>query len=250
MTHAGMLRLDHVMGLHRLFFVPEGMAATDGVYVRYPADEQFAVVAIESVRAGCAVVGEDLGTVPTEVRDAMDRHRVLRSFVAEFSMPGAPGDDFVGPDHRSVASVDTHDTPTFAAFVRGADIVARHDAGRLSDDEAERADADRRRACDALAAVVAARGIGDVDPTGRGTSAARRAAVDARRVGRAGRAGGPRRPGRRDRAAERAGHRPRPPELGPAPPARPRRSWPRIRRSPRCSIACSGPAWPAMGGRC
>ncbi len=167
MTHAGMLRLDHVMGLHRLFFVPDGMAATDGVYVRYPADEQFAVVAIESVRAGCAVVGEDLGTVPTEVRDAMDRHRVLRSFVAEFSMPGATGDDFIGPDHRSVASVDTHDTPTFAAFVRGADLDARRDEGRLPDDDAARALADRRRACDALAAVVAARGIGDVQPAGR-----------------------------------------------------------------------------------
>jgi 4-alpha-glucanotransferase len=166
MTHAGMLRLDHVMGMHRLFFVPEGMAATDGVYVRYPADEQFAVVAIESVRAGCAVVGEDLGTVPTEVRDAMDRHRVLRSFVAEFSMPGAPGDDFAGPDHRSVASVDTHDTPTFAAFLQEADIIARHDEGRLSDDEAERAIATRRLACDALSAVVAARGIDDVRPAG------------------------------------------------------------------------------------
>jgi 4-alpha-glucanotransferase len=166
MAHAGMLRLDHVMGLQRLFFVPEGMAATDGVYVRYPADEQFAVVAIESVRAGCAVVGEDLGTVPTEVRDAMDRHRVLRSFVAEFAMPGAPGDDFAGPDHRSVASVDTHDTPTFAAFVQGSDLVARRDEGRLSNDEADQAIADRRRACEALAAVVAARGIGDVHPAG------------------------------------------------------------------------------------
>ena len=160
MAHAGMLRLDHVMGLHRLFFVPEGMAATDGAYVRYPAEEQLAVVAIESVRARCAVVGEDLGTVPAEVRDSMDRHGVLRSYVAEFSMPAAPGEPFPGPDHRSVASVDTHDTPTFAGFVQGADIDARRDAGRLSDDEAARVATDRRRACDALAAVVSARGAG------------------------------------------------------------------------------------------
>ena len=79
MAHAGMLRLDHVMGLHRLFWVPDGMEATAGTYVRYPTAEQFAVVAIESSRAGCRVVGEDLGTVPDEVREAMDRHRVLRS---------------------------------------------------------------------------------------------------------------------------------------------------------------------------
>ncbi len=161
MAHAGMLRLDHVMGLHRLFFVPDGMPATDGAYVQYAADEQFAVVAIESVRAGCVVVGEDLGTVPTEVREAMDRHRVLRSYVAEFSMPEGPGHEFVGPDHRTVASVDTHDTPTFAAFVAGLDLRDRRDQGRLSADAADRALADRRRACDGLADVLAARGLGD-----------------------------------------------------------------------------------------
>jgi len=146
------------MGLHRLFYVPEGGDAADGVYVRYPTEEQFAVVAIESVRAGCAVVGEDLGTVPTEVRDAMDHHRVLRSFVAEFAMSAqsAPG----LPDHRSVASVDTHDTPTFRGFVRGVDIDAREHAGRLSVDEATDARAERAAACDALAGALRARGLG------------------------------------------------------------------------------------------
>ena len=114
MGRADTVRLDHVMGLHRLFWVPDGMEAHEGVYVRYPTDEQFAVVAIESHRAGCIVVGEDLGTVPDEVREAMDRHRVLRSYVAEFSLLGPSGLD--GPDGRSVASVDTHDTPTFATW--------------------------------------------------------------------------------------------------------------------------------------
>ncbi len=117
MAHAGMVRLDHVMGLHRLFWVPEGMEATAGAYVRYPTHEQFAVVAIESCRAGCLVVGEDLGTVPDEVREAMDRHRVLRSYVAEFSLPSGPDEPLVGPDHRMVATVDTHDTLPFAAFL-------------------------------------------------------------------------------------------------------------------------------------
>jgi 4-alpha-glucanotransferase len=124
MAHAGMIRLDHVMGLHRLFWVPDGMEARAGTYVRYPTHEQFAVVAIESCRAGCLVVGEDLGTVPDEVREAMDRHRVLRSYVAEFSLPSVPDEPLVGPDHRMVATVDTHDTPPFAAFV--ADPDQRH----------------------------------------------------------------------------------------------------------------------------
>jgi 4-alpha-glucanotransferase len=123
MAYAGMLRLDHVMGLHRLFWVPDGMEAQEGVYVRYPTDEQFAVVAIESHRSGCVVVGEDLGTVPDEVREAMDRHRVLRSYVAEFAM--GRDDRPVGPDGRSVASVDTHDTPTFATWAAGLDPGAR-----------------------------------------------------------------------------------------------------------------------------
>ena len=121
MAYAGMVRLDHVMGLHRLFWVPEGMDATAGTYVRYPTHEQFAVVAIESSRAGCLVVGEDLGTVPDEVREAMDRHRVLRSYVTEFSLPSGPDEPLVGPDRRMVATVDTHDTPTFAAFVADPD---------------------------------------------------------------------------------------------------------------------------------
>jgi 4-alpha-glucanotransferase len=162
MAHAGMLRLDHVMGLHRLFYVPEGLDATEGVYVRYPTEEQFAVVAIESVRAGCVVVGEDLGTVPTEVREAMERHRVLRSFVAEFSMPTADGEPVV-PDHRSVASVATHDTPTFRGFVRGDDIDAREAAGRVSAEEAAAARAERDRACGALELALRTRGLGPAD---------------------------------------------------------------------------------------
>ncbi len=119
MAHAGLLRLDHVMGLHRLFWIPEGLDATQGTYVRYPTDEQFAVVAIESARSGCVVVGEDLGTVPDEVREAMDRHRVLRSYVAEFSLHDHDHGraELAEPDHRMVATVDTHDTPTFATFV-------------------------------------------------------------------------------------------------------------------------------------
>ena len=125
MAHAGMLRLDHVMGLHRLYFVPDGMEATEGTYVRYRADEQFAVVAIESSRAGCLVVGEDLGTVPDEVRAAMDRHRVLRSYVAEFCLPDHPDQDLALPDPRMVATVDTHDTLPFAAYLADPDRRAQ-----------------------------------------------------------------------------------------------------------------------------
>ena len=167
MTHAGMLRLDHVMGLHRLFWVPDGMSPTDGVYVRSSAEEQFAVVAIESHRSGCAVVGEDLGTVPDVVREAMDRHRVLRSYVAEFAMPSGAGERLGQPDEHTVATVDTHDTPPFASFVAGADLQARFGSGLLSRERSEHELAQRQRSCAALAADLAERGYG-LDSGGAG----------------------------------------------------------------------------------
>jgi len=154
MTHAGMLRLDHVMGLHRLFWVPDGMAASDGVYVRSATEEQFAVVAIESHRASCLVIGEDLGTVPDDVREAMDRHRVLRSYVAEFAMPAGPGLPMGEPDHRMVATADTHDTPTFATFIAGDDLRARRAAGLLEADQTETELRAREHACDGLVAAL------------------------------------------------------------------------------------------------
>jgi 4-alpha-glucanotransferase len=69
--HAGVLRLDHVMGLHRLYWIPDGLEAKDGVYVEYPAEELYAIVVLESYLHECAIVGEDLGTVPEEVPRAM-----------------------------------------------------------------------------------------------------------------------------------------------------------------------------------
>ena len=87
MRHARMLRIDHVMGLYRLYCVPRGMAATDGVYIRYRADELYALVTLESHRHQCAVAGEDLGTVPPEVRPALARHGIARLYVGQFNMP-------------------------------------------------------------------------------------------------------------------------------------------------------------------
>ena len=74
MRHAGTLRIDHVMGLHRQFWIPNGADVADGVYVRYPADDLYAVASLESHRARCELVGENLGIVPDVVNKKMARH--------------------------------------------------------------------------------------------------------------------------------------------------------------------------------
>lgn len=121
MRHAGALRLDHVMGLHRLFWVPRGLPARDGVYVRYRADEFYAILALESHRHKTLLVGEDLGTVPRYVRAAMARHRVHRMHVLPFEFPAEPGGAPRPVPAGALASLNTHDTPPFAAFWLGMD---------------------------------------------------------------------------------------------------------------------------------
>ena len=130
MRHAGMLRIDHVMGLHRLYWVPRDHAASDGLYVRYPADELYAILLIESQRAQCVLVGEDLGTVPEAVRPAMERAGMHRLFVAQFATEWREseqdGVELLGlerPPDSAVASLDTHDTPTFAGWFATTDLA-------------------------------------------------------------------------------------------------------------------------------
>lgn len=113
MTYAGVLRLDHVMGFHRQFWIPKGFTAQDGVYVTYPADEFYAILCLESVRHQTIIVGEDLGTVPTEVRTAMQTHGFLRTHILQFD----PAFEFSTsiPAHCMTA-LNTHDMHPFAAF--------------------------------------------------------------------------------------------------------------------------------------
>ncbi len=111
------LRIDHVMGFHRLFWVPAGFSARDGAYVRYHSEEFYAILLIEASRAHAALIGEDLGTVPPEVRTALRTHGLLRSFVAqlEWDAPGPEG-RFRRVPRDSLASMNTHDMLPFAAY--------------------------------------------------------------------------------------------------------------------------------------
>ncbi len=162
---AGVLRIDHVMGLHRLYCVPIGGSATDGSYVRCPADELWATVAIEAERHGCQVVGEDLGTVPEEVRYSMKDHGILRMYVAQFEVqPGAEPPITAIPDDV-VASINTHDTPTFMGFWHHRDIVERVERKILDEGEALQAHHARDAVRAALTEGLRAEGRVGEDPT-------------------------------------------------------------------------------------
>jgi 4-alpha-glucanotransferase len=145
MRHAEYLRIDHVMSLHRLFWVPEGTRPADGAYVAYPADELYAVLCLESHRNQTVIVGEDLGTVPAGVRSSMRRHGVLGIWVFQASLrPRAAGPASPVPRHV-VAGLNTHDMFPFAGFLRGDDITARMETGQLDREGARREMAARHR---------------------------------------------------------------------------------------------------------
>jgi 4-alpha-glucanotransferase len=126
MRHFGALRLDHVMALFRQWWVPVGFGATDGGYVHYPVDDLMAVLALESARYHCLVVGEDLGTVPDEMRRAMAEFAVYSYKVLLFEKH-ADG-RFRRPEeyvHRAIATVTTHDLPTLRGYWAGRDLELR-----------------------------------------------------------------------------------------------------------------------------
>lgn len=174
-SHAGILRIDHVMGLHRLFWIPEGLEASDGVYVRYREDELYAVLVLEAHRHGCAVVGEDLGTVPQYVPQMMTSHGLRRMYVVQYELKpalsvaeGPEGDEPAGtPPHDSVASVNTHDMPTFAGFWSGKDIDDRLEQHLLIETEAGKEREKRDQMRRALVSFLKAQGLlrGEEDAT-------------------------------------------------------------------------------------
>jgi 4-alpha-glucanotransferase len=130
---AGILRIDHVMGLHRLFWIPDGMEASEGVYVRYPAEELFALVSLASHRHRSWIVGENLGTVPSYVNPTLARHDIYRMYVLQYELRPGPKRPLRAVRSDAVASLNTHDMPPFAAYWEGLDIEERRAMGLLDD---------------------------------------------------------------------------------------------------------------------
>lgn len=136
MQFAGALRIDHIMALQRTFWVPQGMNGQQGVYVRYPMDDLIGIVCLESVRNRCVVIGEDLGTVPNEIRESMRRSDIL-SYKVLYFMKRYEGDgSFISPseyEQQALVTATTHDLPTVRGYVDSQDLKVREPLGLYSE---------------------------------------------------------------------------------------------------------------------
>ncbi len=138
MDSLGMLRLDHAMGLERLWWIPAGRPASEGAYVRYPARELIALLALESRRQQVVIVGEDLGTVPRGFAARLARHGILSMRVLPFERSGS---GFKRPEsisRRALVLSTNHDLPPLAGYLSGRDLELRERAGALPEPERAR----------------------------------------------------------------------------------------------------------------
>ena len=161
MRHAGALRIDHAMALQHVYWIPEGRSARDGAYVAYPMDDLIGILALESRRQNCLVVGEDLGTVPDGFRARMTEAGILSYRVVFFEWTEDGG--FVGPDDYpflALATVGSHDLATLRGWWEGNDIELKEAQGLYpARDEAEKQRARRRDERGRLIEAVRAAGL-------------------------------------------------------------------------------------------
>lgn len=144
MDRSGCIRMDHVMGLKHLFWVPAHASPSEGAYVEYPFDDMMRILRLESRHHRCVVIGEDLGTVPEGFRPAMNRAGLLSTSVLWFER--GPDQGFIAPEHYprdALIAPTTHDLPTIRGWWLGRDIDWRERAG-LFPNEGDRAAEERR----------------------------------------------------------------------------------------------------------
>lgn len=160
LRHSGALRIDHALGLFRLFFIPEGRPASEGTYVEYPADDLLKIVALESVRAGAAIIAEDLGTITDEARRGLGQMGMLSYRILYFERDWEH-ETFLPPEsypEESLSAVNTHDLPTLRGFWEARDLTIRKDLGITDnqgyDEALAQRDIERSRLKDALSPFI------------------------------------------------------------------------------------------------
>ena len=135
LANAGAVRIDHILGMFRLWWIPEGRAATEGTYVYYDHEAMMGVILLEAQRAGAVVIGEDLGVVEPWVRDYLRERGVLGTSVVWFEKEGSGWP--LRPEHyrdRALAAVNIHDLPPTLGYIRGIQTTLRSELGLLTDD--------------------------------------------------------------------------------------------------------------------
>jgi 4-alpha-glucanotransferase len=162
MRHGGALRIDHALGLFRIFWIPQGMKASFGAYVNFPSEDLLRIIALESVRNKTMVIGEDLGTVGDNVRETLRRFNLL-SYKLLYFERYYPDPSFRKPEdyaETALCTVTTHDLPTLYGYWAGRDIELKKRLGIYQDDAAVDNDvSSRERDRKLLLAVLAAEGI-------------------------------------------------------------------------------------------
>lgn len=146
MRHAGFLRLDHAMGLHRLYWIPKGAESDEGVYVKYRSEEFYAIISLESHRHKCVVIGENLGTVPKYINNEIEKRGLIGCFILQLKSPAALQD----VSQNNLVALNTHDTPPFKAYLDGKDITLRLKMGLIDKEQAENERRQRMRQIEAL----------------------------------------------------------------------------------------------------
>ena len=144
MYAAGALRIDHILGLTRQFWIPDGAPPAEGTYIQFPIDDLLAILAIESHQHHCLVIGEDLGTVPDGLRPLLEKRGVLRTQVLYFERQEDGG--FQPPEglaRNALLTANTHDVPTLKGFVAARDVDRRLQLGLVDNAVADRMLADR-----------------------------------------------------------------------------------------------------------
>ena len=160
MRYAGAVRLDHVLGLKRLYLIPKGMTGEHGAYIRFPFEALLAVIGEESVEHKCIVIGEDLGTVPAGFREALAQSGAWSYQVMLFARADDGG--FIAPEdypENALVTFATHDLPTLAGWIGGRDLAVKRALG-LDPGET---DQERAAALAAMRRALAARGLHALD---------------------------------------------------------------------------------------
>lgn len=148
LSYSGVLRIDHIIAFEHSFWIPEGLP---GTYVKYPRDALLAVVRIEAARAKACIIGEDLGILPAGLRDALMQSGVFGCRIAIFERYYKGDKSYIRPEkytRQALASITTHDTPTFKGWWTGRDIEWREKLGEFSNQEALEEKQQRRCDCD------------------------------------------------------------------------------------------------------